>query len=54
MDEKEKKKEQELNEMINLGMLNAAVNPMSMMSPVVPLILNNGENKEEKEKKLRE
>ncbi len=52
MDNKENKKALgDIDNMLYFGMLNAGVNTMS---PVVPLILNIEENKEEKEKKLRE
>lgn len=48
MDKKEKSK-QEQAEKINLEMLNIALSPMGMISPVVPLILEDEEEKEDKE-----
>lgn len=54
MDEKETKKDEDFDEITYLGLLTSGINTMNTMSPVVPLILNDKETKEEREKKLRE
>ncbi|MHC1683628.1 MAG: hypothetical protein AB6733_11825 [Clostridiaceae bacterium] len=48
MNKQEKSKEEQA-EKINLEMLNIALSPMGMISPVVPLILEDEEEKEDKE-----